>query len=759
MNKVETGLIRNIAVKQINENQENQIKNTVDKIWFSLRRRKFIVLVPPILGLIALYFILKNLPPLYSTQTILAYDPQENQIVSKGLLMSHIAQRVSNVAAEVEIMQSLLVLQRVVKTLNLHHNEEFMSNSRKDIIKKLIKRWISANLPINMEINNNKSFELSEKVLINIAVDRLKKNLKVEYDQFTSLVTVNFSSTSPYLAARITNEIADAHLVHQLNTRFAATKRATSWLTVRLAEVRGELEAAEKRLEQYKAKHGLLNTTGNSIYQKQFERLNDRLQKAIAETALARIRFEQAQEIHKLGTSTLGTGTIENVSKSKLTLLNEIRRSLAKAKQKEAQLRTNFGSSHPSVRNIRAKIRDLKRQLSDEMANIVASLEAEYMSAKKNERHLQRLSKKLAGRAETANAASVKLRELEQNARTSRSLYESFLGRLKEASQYKRLESTDFRVVSRAATPEKPIKTKWLMWSLIVFAGTLGLGAGTAIFLDFFDPHLIRTPEEIETLLHVPVIAAIPKIDQRILKHYEARPTDIKLQNIENLSTYREAISQIRTETLLFNRRNPPKTILITSPTRDEGKTTLALSLARNTAQLGVRTLLMDCDLRAPSVLNKLNLEAQNGLVEVLTGKVEIKDAVIKDNVTNLHVLPTIAPMGQKATDLLFSPQTSDLMLDLQEIYDFIVIDTAPIQPVQDTRVLASIADSVAITLSCNETKRIDAQKTIAKLKAVDANIVGVIFNKSCINTTKKYYSNIYGYMVPEELSKPAINV
>ncbi len=729
-------------------NQEESASFDLDfaLIWSTIKRRKVVIITPVIVGLLIFFVIKSLLPPLYFATTVIAYDPEESRIITapdSPLKQTSEPMRwtISKLRAESEVMQSVLVLRRVVKSLELHKNQEFLRSSRQDLIKKRIKSWLGEEEQDKAVSSSKASAPMSkrsEKALINYAVSKIKEGLTVNVDKFTFLIRITFSSTDAELAAKIANGIPKALQLHQLDNRFVSAKRAIDWLKVQLEQARLSVEEADRLVEAHKEKYKLVDASGKSEYQTQLDNLKKKLEASITNTQNVRIRLEELKN---------SSGSDINAANARNSpLVQELRNKLSDARKRNSELTARLGSKHPQVINVRAEIAAIKRQLKEESKNVLGAVEAEYKLAQKSELLLKERIDALTMKAQAAKVASTKFRELLGSARVKGSLYDSLLKRLQETSQYKQLESTDFQTVTKALVPQSVTEPQWFIIGVGIFIVMTGFGIVLAFGLEFLDSRL-RTMKQLQSATGLTVISVVPKIKSKTLALFEQGQSGEEEDRQENILVYTEAISHIKSEIQLSNRENVPKTIVITSPSMNEGKSTLALSFARHMAKLGSNTLLIDCDLRKPSILTKLRKNADHGLADVLQGKAKLEQALITDTQTNLQILPTVIPTASAASELLGSKKMSDFLESIRSTYDFIIMDSAPILPVQDTRTLATKSDAVVLITAWGETKRSAAEQAVGKLRTIDANIIGAVLNKADPQTITSHYTDVYGYV------------
>ncbi len=736
-------------MSQEHSEEDNPFQLDINYLWSVVRRRKLLIILP-IIACFALYALVLNLlPPVYEANAIVAYDPGETQIIEAEDKRQQLSPKytLSRLQAEVQIMQSLLVLKRVVKKLNLHTSPEFLTSSRMDQIKQRVKSWLGEEVPLAKDTDIIKpsgspetaaDAERNEKAMINNAVAKLQEGLSIEADRYTFLITITYTSTNPELAALIANEVPQAHFEHQQDNRLATARRASHWLEMQREKAQSALVEADRDVEVFRDKYKLVDETGKSEYHLQLEKVRTNLEDLQTKALNFKIKLEELNRAFK--------SDKKDLSAFNSPLMSRLRNQLAEAQKREAEVKARLGSKHPEVRNVLAEITDINRQLVQESGNILRIANADYDLAQKSEAALRDRASDLEKLSYSSKEAATKYRQLLSSRKIKRDHYLSLDKRIQEVAELRQLVSRDFRVVSRALVPSSVSAPNWIILGFAVLIVSTGFGVTIAGGLEFLDSRL-RTINQLERATRLPAISVLPKLPEKSVNFLHKGNTEESLEMDESILIYSEAINDLKTEVQLANKERRTKSIIVTSPSMNEGKSMLALAFAQHMSKLGVNTLLIDCDLRRPSILNKLDKAANYGLSDVLSGKAELEEAVIIDGHTGLHILPTVAPTGPSASEILGSNKMKDFIEAASGIYDFVIMDTAPLLPVQDTRALAVNSDAIILVTAWGETKTSDARKAVEKLSSVRTNILGAVLNKSDLQTLTSHYTGVYGYI------------
>lgn len=699
----------------------------------ALRRRIGIVVSIAVGGTLLALIAILQITPLHTAQALVFIDRQKAQVVDFQAVMNDVAGDSAGVESEVEILRSRTVIRRVVEKLDLVADPEFNSRLRPAPLIRInpigwLKSLVAPSDPAPVDAAQKR-----ERVL-NSVIDAVLARTDIVRRGVTFVIEVNFTSDNPEKAARIANAIADAYVLDQLEARFDATRQATEWLAQRLEGLRSQVRDSERAAELFRSTHGLQSSAGTTINEQQLSELNAQLILARANLAEKQAIAARARQIQQSG------GSIETVAGVlQSTTISGLRQKQAELAREQADLSSKYGPRHPAIVNIDAQRRDLERQIGNEITRIVGSIANDAAVARSRVDALQSSLDQLRGRAGDDNQASVQLRELERVASANRAVYEAFLNRYGETSTIQDLKATDARVITRAARPGNASYPRVQLFTGIAFMVSLFAGVGVALLIEQLDNGL-KTGPEIEATLRIACLGSIPAIPKAgaaaAREHVLKKP----------LSSFSESLRGLRSALALSNVDHPPKVVLFTSALPGEGKTTTAVSFAHNAAMAGQRTLLIDCDLRHPSVHKSFaKATPKAGIVELLAGHVSLEDVLFKDAESGVEVLP-VASGSANPADLLGSGQMQKLLDQFRRDYDFIVLDSAPILPVSDSRVLSRIADKTVFVVRWADTPRDAAQNAIKMLHYYEANLAGAVLSVVDMTRQAKYGYGDGGY-------------
>jgi len=721
-----------------------------------LRRRwRFVVITACAFTAAALVYVLSATIQYTATSTVLVDPRRANVVDTTQTVLSNFGTDDATIESQTLLIKSVVILRKVVDRMKLASDEEFVPPpTLLGTIRGLFR-------------TSSSSSSLSpEAAAASRAVDALQRQLKVIRQGTTFLVDINVNSESPTKAASIANAIADAYFEEQVRSKYEATRIAAGWLSGQLESLKQRVTASEKAVEDYRTANNLTVSQGVTVNDQQMTDLNNKLIEARVQTAEARAKYDQVQQMAKSGVDPGSTNAA--ISSEMITKLRTQYADIAKT---SADLTARYGNQHPQVANVRAQLRDTQRLINEEVKRLVQSTKHDYDVAQSREKSLQESFEQLQGVSNVSNQALVHLHELRREAEANRTLYESYLARYKETSAQESLEMPDSRIVTRASIPIAPSFPKSTL--IIGFALVLGLGIGcAAAFLADFLDRRVKTLDEAEELLGLPALAAVPLVDVRDLARRAKRgraaldrhdpnatgllppalqPPLMRYATEEPSSLFAESVRAIRLSIQRALRIKPAQIILVTSAIDNEGKTTLAVNVALSLAALGYRTLLVDCDMRNPETTRSLAPRARSGLLQVALGKEPIERAILVDRGSGLSVLPAPLNAYSHATsELMFSERIDVVFELLRQHYELIVLDCPPLLPLVDGRALAEHADQILLALAWDKTPREAALDAVELLGPVRDRILGTVLTRVDMHRLRHYdYYSSSAYIKP----------
>ena len=498
--------------------------------------------------------------------------------------------------------------------------------------------------------------------------------------------------------------------------------------TVAVCTSAEQVRKAESAVEQYKEENDISSgRDGGNLATEQVSEINAQIVLARSQLAEQDAKYRQVEKLYRNGG---GVDSIAAVINS--PLIGTLRTQQADLLSKEAELATKYGDRHPQMIALRDQKKGLDEKIDVEIKRIIRNLANEVSVARTRVASLEGSLNEMQGTATVQGKASIKLRELERDAQSTRTLYDTFQSRFKETEAKGQVQTPDSRRLDRASVPGEPsFPNIVLILGLTLFGSTV-LGVVIALLLERLD-NGYKSGAEVERTLGIANLAVVPRIDGKALVG------DRIVQ--KPLSSFSEAVRSVYTGLLLSNIDTPPQVVLVTSTVPGEGKTSLSVSLGRMAAKNAMRVLLIDGDFRHPSVSGQILPQMPElGLIDFLAGKCDLSQAVYDDPMSPLQFMPVVTKPSNPA-GVLGSQSMKNLIEALRPHYDLIVIDAAPVLPVSDTRLLASLVDKVLYVVRWDSTPREAIASGIKLLREAGADIAGTILNRADMRQ-----HSIYGY-------------
>jgi exopolysaccharide transport family protein len=569
-------------------------------------------------------------------------------------------------------------------------------------------------------------------------INRLRGALAISHGGAAQVLDISITWDNPMRAAQLANAVADAYVVDQLDARLESAKRASSWLSDRLVELRQQLRDSEDAVAKFRKEHGLARSGPTvALNEQQLSDLNSKLITARADAAEKKARVDFIADL-AAGKKTLDS--LPDSLESANSVMGALRAKLADASQREADLLARYNRTYPAVVNLEAEKRDIERSIAAETQRMTESVKSDYALAKARLDAIQRAMDEATGQGALNNDDTVKLRELDRTAAVNKTLFEEFLQKAKITDERSTFRPRDVRVIMPAQTGGQsfPNTRKTLLSALL--AG-LGLGIGGAFAMEMLRAGF-TSPREVEETLGIPVLASVRRLKKsELVKDGKTVPVPF-YQMHQPLSPFSESMRTLRSSIHMSDVDQPPRVIHVTSALPGEGKTTIALSLAISAAFAGLKVVLVDADLRHPAASRFFKLEKENGLVDLLTG-VERADNVLR-SYKDLKL--TIVPSGSKSlnpSDVLGSERMRELVAHLKEAFDYVVVDAPPVGPVVDSVILANLADKTILVVEWASTPR-ELVETSVKQLSPQKRVAGVVFNFVNQDRAQKYGGEYY---------------
>src|SRR6266478_3693840 len=674
---------------------------------------------------------------------------------------------------QLQILTSPGLLHRVVKTLDLEHNQAFLQpqTSQPHSTWKTITGMLgfgggqpktvtnqARQLPLTTSLAPATSSEdLAEAKRLAPYVAALQA-LKVEpvresragYYKETRLIDITFQHGDPETAARITNAVATTFVRSNLEKKNETNTSASEFLSKRVAELQGQIRADEEKLVGYAKSNQILSldASQNTVVER-LAGLNKQLLEAENDRKMAEAEYNAAKAPGAAGALAEANGKDIANSESKL----------ADLKQKRAQLAVDATDEAPEMKEIDQEIAELQKHLTEMRSRnsntLLTNLETRYRQTLAREEALRKSFNQQKSETVTQNEAAINYHILQQEIETNKGLLDSLLQRSKEKDIVLAGRPNNISIVDYAIVPDYPVGPARMRSVTLAFVLALALGIGLALFLEYLDDS-IHSTDDVEKFLRLPALAVIPSMSGGVARRRRLLSSATALQkrngntsgtpelllNVNGRSALAESYRQLRTSVLLSTAGRAPKTLLITSSLPGEGKTTTAVNTAITLAQTGASVVIIDGDMRRPRLRSIFDLPERDGLSSILSSDATPEDmlrSVARDEASGLFIMSS-GPVPPNPAELLGSDQMRKLLATLSEKFTHIVIDSPPVNSFTDGVLIGSMVDGVLLVVHGGKSSRDVVRRSRQLLLDVGAKIVGVVLNNVSVRSHEYYY-------------------
>lgn len=741
--------------------------NAIDLVhYYRLMMRNLwkIILFSLVVGGFSIFYAL-SLPPVYFAKTTLLIESQRPNVVSFQDVYQVDTRDGSYLRTQLEILKSRAIASRVVDRMRLIEHPQFShanaQNGSNSLSVESIKGSLLALLapdksspeqgavlspPNEGEAGTDVFGEDEYKANLRRSVtDYIMRSITITPVYGTKLIGIEASAGTPQLAADIANEFAEVYIESHLEAKLEVTQKASAWLSDRLGGLRQTLRESERVLQDFREKEQLVDTGDvRSIDVAELEQLTQSLVESTKAKNDAKTLYDQ---ISRSGLSVDRMLALPVVANN--LVIQGLIESRTAANRLVAELGERYGKKHPRMVSALSDLSQVERELKAQVDNVAAGLKVSFRAAQDAEGQLKRQIAAVKNRLQGVSRKEFELRELEREVDANRQVYEAFLNRGKETNEAANLESVNARVIDAALPPDypsKPEKKKIVMIAVLLS----GLLAGAIVLLlDWLD-NTIKTPEDVEERLKVPLLGFLP------LDKSNRDETPFLGFLSDEKWHFSEAVRTIRTSYVLSCLDKPAKVTLVTSTVPNEGKSTVSLCLAHALGQME-KVLLIDADMRKPSLGKALDISLLTpGLSNLIAGTAGIEECITRLPNSEVDIITAGVVLGNPL-DLIAGDRFAMVINSLKERYDRILIDSAPVQAVSDSIVIASHADALIYVVRSDGPSMPITKKGLRRLSETQARFSGVVLNQVDVEKMKKqsgydseYYDN-YGYAYGDE--------
>ncbi len=613
-----------------------------------------------------------------------------------------------------ELLRSRAMAQRVVTALQLHEDEHFLKP--KNI---LATGWIK-------QLFSSDGTEETSASRQAAAVEIVGENIDIRPVAGSRLVNLHFTDASPTRAQRIANAYADAYVASNLDKRFEANSYAKIFLEDQSKQLKLRLEESENALLEFAEREKIVQVTDKASFaENNLSAANTSLGQLVSERVRNEQSWQQVENATDINLSQLmSSGIVDGLRARR----NELKRDY------EEKLGT-YKPSYPAMVEISSKIKEIDRQLATEVSAIKASLKAAYESSLHQENEMRERIDTLRTEVLELQKKGIQNNILKREVETNRGLYNSILQRYKEVDVASGVGTNNIFIVDRALVPITPSEPRLVRVLILALILGLGAGIGAAYLLEVFDDR-VRSPADMEQVAHLPTLGIIPLVRSEAAMFEELA---------DPRSAISEAYRSLATALQFSTEYGLPRSIMVASAGPSEGKSSTALAIARHFATMGMKVLLVDADMRKPSLHTKLGQGNLVGLSNYLTGAATPPQVLQKTDHNNLAFIAS-GPLPPNAGDLLGGTRIFSMMSVGSEIFDLIVIDSPPLLGLADAQLLANAAQATIFVAGSGQSRKGMIQAALRRLQLARVTPIGIVLTKFDNKALGYGYAYGYGY-------------
>ncbi|MCJ8349705.1 polysaccharide biosynthesis tyrosine autokinase [Moritella sp.] len=676
--------------------------------------------------------IVKNITPTFQATSTLLIEANQAKAVSFEEVMGLDSNRKEYYLTQFEILKSNTIAGAVITQLNLQDEAEFQPQQGESVMDML--RDVLPFLPTDVaEVLTEQ--ELEERKL-RALIRQFSEQLTIQPIRKTQLVSISFDSQDPRLAAKVANAVGDVYIQQDLFDKISVNESASGWLHSRLSDLRVTLDKSEAKLQAYSNKENLISQSGEGVS----ALISKELDQTSQQLTQARNEYNQLRSIVALvkeqGTKDLAL--LESMPEiSSHPAIVSLRDNQIEVELKISDLSKVYGPKHPTFKSAQSEWNTVTKRMKSRILKIVSGLDKSLTTKKRNIKALERDLASIKAKYHRVLSKENIYRKLRREVNTNRKIFDTFLSRSKETEVTSDFNSAVARFTDRAFAPERPIKPKKALIVLLAFVATFGLGIVAAFVFESLNDNF-KSAKDIEDKLSFRMLGLLPLVE---LKKHQ----DLGLHHFftDTGRRFAESVRTLRTSYILTHHEDD-KVIAITSSVPGEGKSTTSVNLAFSLGQMG-KVLLIDGDMRKPSICKRFSIPNYHaGLSNMIAQTEVLDDCLYHDDQSNITVMPC-GNLPSNPQELLASKHFEQLITQLKESYDYIIIDTPPINAVSDALIIAKQADSLMYVVKSDDTRTGVVRNGVGRLVDANIKIAGIVLNKVDIRASANsdYY---YGY-------------
>ena len=725
------------------DDKSDRRTRTLKDYFRILRRRKWAVWIPVAAAIGIAAFLYMQAQQRYVAQVVIALDVRRVQVLPADAVVSPLPQDSPVLRTELDVISSRTMAERVANILE--HEGYGPADIVPPVVENFrarIERWVGDGWRVVVgEPSPDQSEPQSDAKggpTRRDVIDRLLGDVQVSNDGRSYTIFILYTSGNPEFASAAANAFGEAYLSYQSSVQSEATRQASEWLGAKLDDLRQRLEVSEATAERFRRDAGLVESDGTTLATQRINALNLELVQVRSSRADAEARLETAKTLSQTEggldnfAQVLGSATIQ-----------ALRAEQAKVERSLSELQATGTIKSSQLPSLQSQLDSLKQQIAVEVQRILKSLDNELDVARRKETALEAAFEEAEADLSKNSDARVQLNQLEREATADRTIYETYLNRYKQTIEQEGYAVREARMVSQAEPPSMPASPKLVPYAALGLLAGLGFGFGFALLRENLDDR-IRSPEELERAIGLPVIDLIPRVGG--IKRHTAVSEFVVDQP---RSAFSEAVRTLRSTLQLAPATRRAQILMLTSVHAGEGKTSLAVSLARSVARSGVKAIVVDADLRKPAIAAQFGRPAAPPLPGVIGGAQSLEDGIQADPRSSAHFIVP-APFSDSVDCVLGGTTLREALSKLRKRYDLIILDTAPTSTSSDAAQIGGLADAVILVVRWGQTNTEAVATAVRQLAFRGVTVSGVILNGVPPGPQARYESGSFAQWPPE---------
>ena len=683
----------------------------IKSIMQVVRRRKRLIgkIAGSIIGLAVIYLVVT--PAKYTAITKVLLDPEQAGIVADVSSMERTSFATPSLDSQVEILLSRKVALSVLKAM-------------KD--------------PEYLQAQKDKSYEAQQKLF-----DKLNKGLQVDREGETYVLNIQYTSQDPQKAADIANAYAAAYIKAQLDAQRHASLSGAKWLEKRIAELRKKSRDADKAVQAFRVKNNIFSTHGHLIDEDQVAKMNSELGLARPQTATAKARYEYSKSV--IDAHNVDAAVAEALNND---VINSVRSKYLTSKKRLYELVRTLGPNHDAVKNMKLEIAEYEDLIFREMARVSKSQYSDYKISQAREKTLEDSLDGLIGVKAGNDDLQTQLAKLEQEAETYQTLHKEYNHKYELLIQQESFSLANTRIISEATPPLSRSQPKIPMILGVAIVLGLGISFLTVLLLESMDKAM-RTPDQVKALLGYACLGLFPKeeistvpshVFDLVAEKFRFLDTRKTMAVDHPFSVFAETIRKTRIYVDRRKSKRDCRIVGVISCFPDEGKSTVAANLATFVAHTGASCLLIDMDIRNPTFTQEDFLHPIHGLGDIFAQNVTIADALIREERTNLAILPAVGQTKESMLQHINEAEVGILFDLYAKSFDYIILDLPPLSATSDVESVSPHVDSYVVVSEWGKTVADEVSSHLNDHHIAKESVLGVVLNKADMTQMMQYY-------------------